>query len=149
MTKLIPSLAKLGELTLLQELFSLFPDAPAAALGFTARVRSFCKDVRHCDPAVDEEFRAAILQAANIYALQQKELARRLMVTPMTLQRWTQGKNLPYLTSRRTYLAEIALLGDEIAMCAENSCSKSKEHEKIAAGSKKNGRSQHLELVAG
>ena len=152
MRNLAIGLTALGDIPLLSGLYSIAPQAPKASKGFAARTRMFAAELRHCDPANDHEFRSYIWQVAilNILGLQQKEIARRLMVTPLTLQRWGQGKNLPYALPRRAYLTELANLADEIANDLEVGCMEPVGEPKEASeAAKDHFAAPKLALVAG
>lgn len=70
------------------------------------------RGMRECDAANDLEFSLFVRRAATPEAtgLEQRDVAARLFLAPMTLQRWARGDHLPYPLPRRGYLDGLAML---------------------------------------
>lgn len=60
-------------------------------------------------PDDDETFSGTVRLVLNFFplSLSQKEIASLLCVSPITLQRWSKGKFLPYPVPRRAYFFTI------------------------------------------
>jgi len=78
-------------------------------------VRDMAADVRACDAANDREFAYHILRASQpeYTGLEQRDLATRLMLNPLTLQRWSRRESLPFPIPRRGYLDALAIVIDQ------------------------------------
>lgn len=89
--------------------------APTFVAGELRRARDMAVELRTCDAANDREFAYHILRASQpeYTGLEQRDLATRLMINPLTLQRWARGGNLPFAIPRRGYLDALALIVDQ------------------------------------
>jgi hypothetical protein len=78
-------------------------------------LRFAIEGLRSLDPSVDANFSGCVRLIIHFFPLKlsQKEIAGHLVVTPMTLQRWSKGKSLPYALPRRAYVAAMLLILEE------------------------------------
>lgn len=91
--------------------------APIATRFYEQMLLEFSRSLRECYKPGDAEFQTLVALASKLglIGVNQADLARRLGITPMTLQRWVRGENLPNLLPRNAYLIEIALFAEEMA----------------------------------
>lgn len=91
----------------------------------------------HSDWKSDAEFRAFIVLANATLGLRQSDLARHLMISKMTLQRWLNGEYLPRPDARESVvedLIEIAyFMIDEISKLSEPEISAENSSQSDAA----------------
>ena len=115
-------------------LLSVRDDAPEATEFFKKILLEFSERLRSYHNPSDSEFRAMIALASKLGLLgvAQAEVARRLVVTPMTLQRWARGQNLPNLLPRNAYLSEIARFADEIVKKLTEEQGSGLRHDRLA-----------------
>ena len=97
-----------------------FPDAAAKHSTFSdtelTMVDAFLAGIRGCDPGSDHEFSNYMKALSAFFPLRmnQKSIAARLCVTPMTFQRWGNSQSLPYPVPRKAYLQEVDGLLSEV-----------------------------------
>ena len=75
-------------------------------------LRGLAQAMRACDGSSDTEFTLFVRRAATADAtgVDQKGVAAKLFLAPLTLQRWSRGDHLPFPLPRRGYLDGLATL---------------------------------------
>lgn len=82
------------------------------------RLTAFAEAMRECDAASDFEFQMFFDRGAqpDSTGLERREIAAKLLIAPITIQRWSRGENLPYIVPRRAYLGSLAdLITDHVS----------------------------------
>jgi len=64
-------------------------------------LREFSAEVRRVDFKVDSEFQRILQQAQELLELSDQEIGDALSVSRPTVNRWINGKNLPYNAMRK------------------------------------------------
>src|SRR6266481_7771742 len=70
-------------------------------------LREFKDEVRSVDIKVDSEFQRILRQAQELLELSDQEIGDELSVSRPTVNRWMNGKNLPYNAMRKPVLSWI------------------------------------------
>ena len=65
------------------------------------QLREFRTQVRHTDVRIDSAFQQLIQDARSVLEIPEQEIAEALFVSRPTVNRWINGRNLPYLVVRK------------------------------------------------
>ena len=75
-----------------------------APLVVNSRLEQLCafrSRVRSCEVRLDDEFQHLIQDARSVLEIADREIAEALFVSRPTVNRWINGRNLPYLVVRK------------------------------------------------
>jgi len=61
-----------------------------------SHLKEFQTAIRHLDIKVDDDFRSLIVESLTALEMSDRELGDALSVSRPTINRWSNGKNLPY-----------------------------------------------------
>lgn len=70
-------------------------------------LKEFLSSTRTADPREDANFQRILRDAQNLLVLSDQQLGDQLSVSRPTINRWVNGRNLPYMAMRKPVFAWI------------------------------------------